>query len=123
MICHMFVGWRMNDDLETLSDLPSGKIDVDLLRGIAIHDEVGKIDLYVTKEIQEWLFKQMKDEKIDIDHIDFARLSAEMDTDGIATDKKWIVSFDWKCSSQIKTDEKIYSGNLVEEHKWHRRIK
>ena len=119
----MFVGWRMGDDLETLSDLPSGKIDVDLLEGKAVHDKVGNIDLYVSKDLQSWLSKQMKDERIDIDHIELARLSVEMDTDKIATDKKRIVSFNWKCSSQIKTDEKTYSGNLVEEHKWHKRIK
>ncbi len=123
MVCHMFVGWRMSPDLETLSDLPSGIIDVDLLRGNAIHDKVGKIDLYVSKEIQAWLFKQLKDEKIEIDHIELARLSVEMDTDKIATDKKRVVCFNWKCSSQIKTDEKTYSGSLVEEHKWHKRIK
>ncbi len=44
-VCHMFVGWRMGNDLETLSELPSGKIKVDLLSGSAIHDQVGNIDL------------------------------------------------------------------------------
>ena len=44
-VCHMFVGWRMGNDLETLSELPSGKIKVDLLNGSAIHDQVGNIDL------------------------------------------------------------------------------
>ena len=119
----MFVGWRMGDDLEKLSDLPSGRIDVDLLKGDAIHDKVGNIDLCVSKEIHAWLIKQMNGENIDIDQIRLARLSVEMDTDKIATDKKRIVSFNWRCSSRIKTDEKIYSGNLVEEHQWHKRIK
>ncbi len=61
----------------------------------------------------------MKDAKIDIGHIESPLLSVEMDTDKIATNKKRIVSFYWKCKSQIKTDEITYSGNLVEKHQWH----
>mgnify|MGYP001046615617 CR=1 FL=1 len=51
-----------------------------------------------------------------------ATLTVEMDTDKIETDKKRVVSFNWKCLSRIETDEQTYIGKLLEKHKRHNRM-
>ncbi len=119
----MFVGWRMGDDLELLSELPSGTISLDLLTGKTIHEKLGKIKLGISQEICLWLIQHFSENNIDKNKIESATLIVEMDTDKIHTDKKHVVSFNWKCQSTIKTNEKVYEGKLFEKHQWHNRSK
>ena len=37
VVCRMVMGGRMSDDLESLADLPDGRIHLDLLSGSAEH--------------------------------------------------------------------------------------
>ena len=121
-LCPMLVGWRMYEDLEILSDLPSGTIEFDLLQAEAIHSQQGKIRLQITNELQSWMLNQFKENKIEIEKIQKVSLLAYMDTDKIKTDKKSIVSFHWSVNSEIATDEKNYKGYLKEAHQWHKRL-
>lgn len=118
----MFVGWRMGDDLEVLSELPDGKITVNLLTGNAYHFEVGEIDLWIPKELQAWLQDQSKKEGVDIGGIESAILEVDIDKNKVATNKKKVVMFHFDCNSLFTTSEACYSGALKEVHKWHSRI-
>lgn len=121
-LCPMLVGWRMHDDLEVLSDLPSGSIEFDLIQSHAVHSQKGEVKLYITCELRTWMFRQFQENKIDKEKIKKAVVVANIDTDKIKTDKKRIVFFHWNVESTIETDEKTYKGYLKEEHKWHKRI-
>ena len=122
VVCNMFVGWRMGDDLEVLSELPDGKITVNLLTGNAYHFEVGEIDLWIPKELQAWLQDQSKKEGVDIGGIESAILEVDIDKNKVATNKKKVVMFHFDCNSLFTTSEACYSGALKEVHKWHSRI-
>lgn len=121
-VCQMFCGWRVGDDLESLSEAPSGEITVDLLTGAAVHDKVGQIELQISKEIQTWFEEQLDRNHIVIGDIRAAVLVVEMDTGTVKTDREWIVLFNWKCLARIETDEKIYRGKLLKKKQWHQRM-
>jgi hypothetical protein len=118
----MAIGWRMGDDLELLAELPSGTIHFDILEGRSAHNIGGNIDLRIASEMKDWLLDRLSKDGIPIEVIQTATLEAGMNTERIKTDKKRIVSFDWRCRSSISTDEKTYQGEWVDRHVWHSRL-
>ena len=121
VLCHMAIGWRMGDDLEVLADLPSGTIRFNILSGQATHDTQGPIQLHIASEIQDWFLDRLGKDGIPSEAIESATLDTAMNTDRIKTDKKRVVSFDWRCHSRITTDEKTYEAELADQHTWHSR--
>ena len=117
----MLMGWRMGDDLETLADLPDGVLSFDVLRGTATHSVTGAIALRIAEEMHAWLQHRLVSLHIPPDALIAATLSADFRTDRIATDRKRIVSFDFRCSSCLRTADRIYQGQLHEAHTCHSR--
>ena len=122
VLCHMAIGWRMGDDLEILSDLPSGRIHFDILAGQATHDTQGLIHLHIAAEMHAWFLERIQRDGISTEGIESATLDTDMNTDRIKTDKKRVVSFDWRCHCIIATDEKTYEADLAYRHTWHSRL-
>ena len=122
VVCKMFVGWRMGDDLEILSELPDGTIIIDLLTGVANHSIKGPLELHISKEIQAWLQQQGSKEGIDISELESGTLEVDIDTSKVATNKKKVVMFNFECRSAIKTSEACYEANIKDMHQWHTRI-
>ena len=122
VMCKMFVGWRMGDDLETLSDLPDGTINVNLLTGEATHSVVGNLDLHIAKELQAWLQQEAEKDNIDFTQLKSGNLEVAINTGKVATNRKKIVSFNFECRSNIKTDEATYSAHVKDMHQWHSRV-
>ncbi|WP_404418677.1 hypothetical protein [Marinospirillum sp.] len=122
VVCKMFVGWRMGDDMEALSDLPDGTISINLLTGDAVHSEVGLLDLHIAKEIQAWLQQQGAKEGVDIEKLKSATLEVDVDTNKVATNKKKVLLFSFSCRSNLKTDTATYQGALTDEYHWYTRI-
>lgn len=123
VLCHMAIGWRMGDDLELLSDLPSGTIHYNILEGRSAHDVHGEIDLRIASEMKAWLLERLSKDRIPVEAIQTATLEVGMNTDRIKTDKKRVVSFEWQCRSVIATAEKTYRGELTDRHVWHSRVR
>jgi hypothetical protein len=121
-LCDMLVGWRMGEDLETLSDLPDGTLRFDLLNCQASHSVGRDLSLHVAGELSAWFEHRLREHGISRADILRAELVADFSTDRVKTNRKRIVSFDWKCSSRITTDEKVYEGQLKEKHQWHSRL-
>jgi len=122
-VCQMFVGWRMNDDLELLAELPDGLVKVDLLTGQAEHDKTGPVKLYIATEIRSWLQDQFNKANIPSTAITSAKLDAQIKTDSIPTDRSRIILFDFIVESAISTTDASYTHTLKETHKWHSRTK
>lgn len=120
-VCAMLVGWRTADDLETFATLPDGSVAFDLLAGTATHSESGPLNVHIAGELSAWMKGQCAERGIALDGITHAHLRASYRTDRIPTNRKQIVSFDWKCQSEIVTSDKTYHGHLIETQKWHRR--
>ena len=119
-LCHMSAGLR-SDDLEVLSDLPDGALTIELLLGTAEHDVKGALSLQIAGEMAAWLKHRLESLNIPMAALVASTVRAEFRTDRVLTDRKRIVSFDWKCESSVTTDEKTYVGRLVEKHQWHTR--
>ena len=122
VVCRMFMGWRMADDLETLAALPDGRIHLDLLTGSAEHNEAGSLSMYIADEIQAWLRHECEKDGVDYSALKSAELWVDIDTSKIATNKKRIVCFDFDATSKLATDEAEYSASVSESHKWHTRL-
>jgi hypothetical protein len=120
-LCQMLVGWRMSEDLEALSELPDGVLSFDVLGGSVAHNHSGALELHIAGELSTWLRHRLASLNIPLSALKSATLRAEFKTDRIKTDKKRIVSFDWSCESSLATHEKVYFGQLLEEHQWHTR--
>ncbi len=121
VLCHMAIGWRMGDDLEILADLPSGRLHFDILAGLSTHDTKGEVKLYIAGEMRAWLRDRLAKDGIPLEAIESATLDVDMNTDRVKTDKKRVISFDWRCRSRISTGEKTYEVELIDQHVWHSR--
>ncbi len=111
----------MGDDLELLSELPDGTLRFDVLNA-GIAQQCWWAKLQVAGELAAWFNHRLKELNIDSAAILGAELVADFTTDRLKTNRKRIVSFDWKCSSRVATDEKVYEGQLKEKHQWHSRL-
>lgn len=121
VVCRMFVGWRMGDDLEVLSEVPDGTITIDLLKGTANHSVVGNLELHISQEIAAWLSQQSAKEGINWSEMKSATLEVLIDTGRVATNKKKVVMFNFTCLAKLSTSEACYEANLIESAKWHTR--
>lgn len=122
VLCKMFVGWRMGDDLEKLSELPNGTLLLDLLSSTATHSEVGELNLWISGELSEWLKHSAFKDNIDLSMLNSAKLSVVIDTDKVKTHKKKVVMFHFDCRMEIGTNSKVYIGSLNEVHRWYTRL-
>ena len=114
----MLVGWRMGDDYQKLANLGSGLFVFNILEGTCHFEGRPIEDLYISKEIQAWFFNRLNEHKIPIQEIKEATLKAEVTTEIIEKKKRKMASFNWQCSSLIRTDEASYTGSLSETHHW-----
>ncbi|MFD2178574.1 hypothetical protein [Veronia pacifica] len=121
VIPKIFAGWRMGDDLEALSELPNGVIDIDILKGSATHSLVGNIELWIAVEISQWLKESAARDNIDLSHLTEAYLTVKIDTDKVKTHKNKVVMFHFDLSSRIVTSSKVYASTVTEMTRWHSR--
>jgi hypothetical protein len=121
-LCQMLVAWRMADDLEKLSVLPDGVLEIDVLAARAAHNTAGPIDLWIAGELSAWTHARFTSLSIPLGEVQEVMVRARFQTDRVATNRKKIVSFDWHCDSVVRTSEKSYLGKLAEKHVWHRRV-
>jgi len=122
VVCRMFMGWRMQQDLETLARLPDGILSLDVLAGTATHSVVGELDLHIAKELQAWLGQESQKDGIDLSDLKCAGLNVQIKTDSMKTNRKKLVCFSFDCRSAFQLADRTYSANVSETHRWHERI-
>jgi len=57
VFCQMFVGWRMQEDLQLLIDAGSCSITIDVVTGTAFLDDT-PTKLHIAEEISAWFKKK-----------------------------------------------------------------
>lgn len=117
-LCQMLVGWRMGDDLEVLAELPDGILTINVLGGAASHDAARAIQLHIAGELQAWFSHRLAVGAIPGHAILSAEVTAKICTNRLATNRKRVVSFDFSVRSVVSTDERSYTGQLREVHRW-----
>ncbi|UKA05261.1 hypothetical protein IHC92_08845 [Photobacterium damselae subsp. damselae] len=118
----MFVGWRMGEDLETLSELPNGVLSINLFDGTVSHSIVGELELYISNELSTWFRNEVKKENIDLSMLLKACLTVEVDTDKVKTNKKRVVMFNFDCIAHVATVNKVYESRFSEVIRWYTRL-
>ena len=121
-LCQMFVGWRLGQDYEKLANLPDGTLQVNLLLGQTQHSSGIEPILWITGELAAWFRERLIVYSIPLSEIQRCSLAITYTTNRIKTDRKKIISFDFSCTSTIKTDEVEYNGVLVERHSYHQHV-
>ncbi len=119
----MFVGWRMGEDLETLSELPNGVLCINLLDGTISHSIVGELELYISNELSAWFRSEAIKENIDLSTLLKASLTVEVDTDKVKTIKKRVVLFNFDCIAHVATVNKVYESRFSGVTRWHTRLR
>ena len=119
----MLVGWRMGEDLETLSELPNGVLCINLLDGAVSHSIAGELELYISNELSVWFRSEAIKENIELSTLLKASLTVAVDTDKVKTIKKRVVLFNFDCTAHIATVNKVYESRLTEVTRWHTRLR
>src|SRR5262245_43420719 len=57
--CEMAVSERLAGDLETLCQLPDGRVDIDLVHGTAGDSASGPVSLKIVSELHAWLMTRV----------------------------------------------------------------
>jgi hypothetical protein len=117
----MLLGESSSLDLERLSEMPDGVLEIDLLNRRAVHSVEGALSLSATDQLGQWLEARLDGLSIASSDLHEAKISAEYQTGRIATNRKKIISFDWRCQCILATDETEYRGQF-DKHVWHTRI-
>ena len=113
----MFMGWRMADDLETLSQLPNGELRINILEATCEHSEAEKPQLRIADEIKSWFLMRLKKHRIPVHDIVEASLVVQM-KNNIPSDHKKGIAFVWTCNATIATSDRQYNARLAEPHAW-----
>ena len=120
VFCQMFVGWRMQEDLQLLIGAGNCSITIDIVAGTTCLDE-NPIKLHIAEEISAWFKDRLKTLNIPSEGIVSASLNVSQTLRLEETKSKKVAHFDFECKSRIETDERTYEGHLAETHSWHER--
>jgi hypothetical protein len=75
VICQMFCGWRLQDDLPFFIENQSGQLRIDLLKQTTFfNDGALQPTLLITKTISDWLFNDWQQHQINTEDILYAEL-------------------------------------------------
>ena len=116
VLCHMFRGWRLHSDWETIVRLGPGMLKIDLLTEACWHDGNEIPALAIAKELRSWLLEDLEAHNIPLDRISEAKLEVGLEL-GIPepTPAGPGVPVNFHCQSQIKTDEAVYNSTYTDE--------
>lgn len=78
VICQMFCGWRLRDDLPFFIENQSGQLRINLLKQTTFFKEKAlQPTLLITKIISDWLFNDWQEHQINSEYISHAELEVE----------------------------------------------
>jgi hypothetical protein len=117
VFCQMFMGWRMQQDLDTFARLPAGHLRINVLEATCEHSVTGRVDTYIAGEIKAWFLHRLELHRIPLHDIVEAQLAVHMKVTGLFG-KKAGVTFDWTCDAVIRTADRDYLAHLTEPHTW-----
>jgi len=104
IICHMFLGWQLINDLDELEKIASGILEIDVKNGICKCNDQTNTILRMPLVLNDWLIRDCKKNNISISTIDKAWLTVEFK---IERDGKNLKT-DFKCKSLICSEENKY---------------
>ena len=109
----MFSGWRLANDLETLVEMNSGRLYLNLIdRTLKINNETFEKDFHMLHEISDWFDRDLTENQIDKELILLADLEVDFITivkDGKPKSKtRKIIEVNLDMNAKIQTKVKLY---------------
>ena len=136
ILCQMFCGWRLINCKPELVELGSGLLEIDVISGACKFNGQTTAELTIAGELREWLKEDFNANNILADHVDSATLRVDLSfsqipwrerrpngeqffaDDGEIVETTEMHQCIFKCSSEIKTDEKTYRAELEDLQQW-----
>lgn len=124
IFCDMFSGWKIVNDMKSLTELESGIIEFDFLNKTQkLNGTKSKIDFNMFYEISEWFAEDLKKHNIEMELLKIAKLNAEFNIKLISGKKKsrtkGITELNLILNSSILTNEKEYKSEKVQTQEFH----
>ena len=124
IFCEMFSGWKIVNDMKSLTELESGIIEFDFLNKTQkLNGTKSKIDFNMFYEISEWFAEDLKKHNIEMELLKIAKLNAEFNIKLISGKKKsrtkGITELNLILNSSILTNEKEYKSEKVQTQEFH----
>lgn len=124
IFCDMFSGWKIVNDMKSLTELESGIIEFDFLNKTQkLNGTKSKIDFNMFYEISEWFAEDLKKHNIEMELLKIAKLNAEFNIKLISGKKKsrtkGITELHLILNSSILTNEKEYKSEKVQTQEFH----
>jgi hypothetical protein len=127
IFCHMFCGWRLMNDHQTITQQGSGRIIIDLLSENSTYNNK-IIPLNMTCELITWFNEDLQAHNIDKSFIKKALLTVDLEVGDLKGDRKAPERWNSKIrdfifckitsNSFIETDEKIYESSYQDYEEW-----
>ena len=134
-LCQMLCGWRLANSYADLQRLGSGTLTIDVLTAASRFNGQPVPDLSIAGELQAWFNAELARERINREEIVEATVIADLvlspierrqrrtrsqyfEPSGRHANPGAFWALDLRCSSQIRTDEKLYAGASVDREEW-----
>ena len=117
-LCEMAVSERVAADLETLCQLPDGRVDIDLLHETASHNASGSVSLKLVSELHTWMTTRVAGSGATVTA---AIVEIIFRTDAVPTDRQRLVMFRLESQSAVTADGQTWRGKPRRHTIWHRR--
>ena len=99
-----------NADLEILTGLPDGRLELDLLAREVRHSSGAAIRLAIVTHLAEWLAQRLQQPPETM--LRRVALVVTLRTDRVPTDRRRVVPFDWRCDAIVEShDHVVVSGH------------
>lgn len=76
----MFCGWQLMFDYKRLAELESGTLAIDMLSGACNHNGNQVEALRIVQRLRNWMLRDLKAHKVDVERVRLAELQVEFDT-------------------------------------------
>lgn len=117
VLCHMFCGWRLHSDWDTLVQLGSGVLTIDVLSEECLHDDTPIPPLNIARNLREWLVKDLSFYHIPLAELIEAILEVEFELGKPEPNPSGPeVPCRFSCRSQISTDEMVYKSTYEDQY-------
>ncbi len=118
-LCHMFCGWQLYYDWDTLAEQGSGLLVIDLLQGLCRHNGEPLVDLHIADVLLAWLVEDLQAHKIPLAALREVRLEVEIALQSPhSTPSGPGVFANLKCASYIDAGEVVYTSTFEKEQEW-----
>ena len=121
ILCHMFCGWQLYSDWETLAELGDGVLEIDVLNETCKFNSEEIEKLSIVRALRSWLLQDLETSNIPLARVEGARLTVRLRAGFEKRTKLLNYNHDFLLEGTIVADGREYKISL-EDKNGHQRI-